>query len=389
MTRTMTRRDFLGTAAATVPLARAGAQSSSIKIGLMSDESCTKLWEVAAIVAVKLGIDDTKAARRDIPTQIISGDHRNKADIGASLARQWIEREGVDMIIGPQSTAVSLAVARVCNELDKVFINSPGVPSDLNGPECTSTTIHWTMDTLMLAHSTGRAVVEAGSNRWHFVTAEYAFGHALERIISDSVIQAGGKVLGNALAPLGNGDFSPFFLQARSGSANVIGLCNAGADTVNAIRHASTLGIIAEDVRLAAPLMFIGGVHALGLQVAQGIVVSDPFYWDRDDGTRRFSRRLQPTLGDGRPDMGLAGCYAGTFHYLKAVMEMGIAEARRSGAATVARMKAIPTNDDCFGQGKICADGRCLHSVCLYEVKSLVESKYPWDYYKLLATTSV
>ena len=389
MTRTMTRRDFLGTAAATVPLARAGAQSSSIKIGLMSDKSCTKLWEVAAIVAVKLGIDDTKAARRDIPTQIISGDHRNKADIGASLARQWIEREGVDMIIGPQSTAVSLAVARVCNELDKVFINSPGVPSDLNGPECTSTTIHWTMDTLMLAHSTGRAVVEAGSNRWHFVTAEYAFGHALERIISDSVIQAGGKVLGNALAPLGNGDFSPFFLQARSGSANVIGLCNAGADTVNAIRHASTLGIIAEDVRLAAPLMFIGGVHALGLQVAQGIVVSDPFYWDRDDGTRRFSRRLQPTLGDGRPDMGLAGCYAGTFHYLKAVMEMGIAEARRSGAATVARMKAIPTNDDCFGQGKICADGRCLHSVCLYEVKSLVESKYPWDYYKLLATTSV
>ena len=389
MTRTMTRRDFLGTAAATVPLARAGAQSSSIKIGLMSDKSCTKLWEVAAIVAVKLGIDDTKAARRDIPTQIISGDHRNKADIGASLARQWIEREGVDMIIGPQSTAVSLAVARVSNELDKVFINSPGVPSDLNGPECTSTTIHWTMDTLMLAHSTGRAVVEAGSNRWHFVTAEYAFGHALKRIIGDSVIQAGGKVLGNALAPLGNGDFSPFFLQARSGSANVIGLCNAGADTVNAIRHASTLGIIAEDVRLAAPLMFIGGVHALGLQVAQGIVVSDPFYWDRDDGTRRFSRRLQPTLGDGRPDMGLAGCYAGTFHYLKAVMEMGIAEARRSGAATVARMKAIPTNDDCFGQGKICADGRCLHSVCLYEVKSLVESKYPWDYYKLLATTSV
>jgi branched-chain amino acid transport system substrate-binding protein len=388
---TMTRRDFLGTAAATVPLARAGAQSSSIKIGVMSDESgvCAKLWEAATIVAVKLGIDDTKAARRDIPIQIISDDHRNTADIGASLARQWIEREGVDMIIGPQSTTVSLAVARVCNELDKVYINSPGVASDLIGPECTSTTIHWTMDTSMLANSTGRALVEAGSDRWHFITAEYAFGHALERRISDSVVEAGGKVLGNALAPLGKGDFSPFFLQARSSGANVIGLCNAGADTVNAIRHASTFGIIAEGVKLVAPLMFIGDVHVLGLRAAQGIVTSDPFYWDRDDGTRRFSRRLQPTVGHARPNMGLAGCYAGTFHYLKAVTEMGIAEAKRSGAATVARMKAIPTNDDCFGQGKICADGRCLHSVCLYEVKSLVESKYPWDYYKLLATTSV
>ena len=388
---TMTRRDFLGTAAATVPLARAGTQSSSIKIGAMSDESgvCAKRWEAAAIVAVELGIDDTKAARRDIPIQIISDDARNKADIGANLAHQWIEREGVDMIIGPRSTTVSLAVARVCNELDKVYINSPGVPSDLIGPECTSTTIHWTMDTSMLAHSIGRAMVEAGRDRWHFVTAEYAFGHALNRRISDSVIQAGGKVLGNALVPLGNGDFSPFFLQARSGSANVIGLCNAGADTVNAIRHASTLGIIAEDVKLAAPLLFIGDVHALGLQAAQGIVVSDPFYWDRDDGTRSFSQRLQRTLGDAPLDMGLAGCYAGTFHYLKAVAEMGIAEAKRSGAATVARMKAIPTDDDCFGRGEICADGRCLHSVCLYEVKSLVESKYPWDYYKLLATTSV
>jgi branched-chain amino acid transport system substrate-binding protein len=387
MTMTITRRDFLGTAAAAVPLARAGAQSPSTRIGVMSDES--GVCEGAAMAAVKLAIDDTRADRRDIPIQIISGDCRNMADVGASLARQWIEREGVDIIIGPRSTAASLAVARVCNELDKIYMNSPGVASDLIGPESTSTTIHWTMDALMLAHWTGRAMVEAGNDRWHFVSAEYAFGHALRSRISDSVIQAGGKVLGNALTPLGNGDFSPFFLQARSGSANVIGLCNVGADTVNAIRHAGTLGITAGGVKLAAPLMFIGDVHALGLQAAQGIVVSEPFYWDRDEGTRRFSRRLQPTVGNARPDVGLAGCYAGTFHYLKAVTEMGTAEAKRSGAATVARMKAIPTNDDCFGQGRISVDGRCLHSVCLYEVKSPAESKYPWDYYKPLATTSV
>ena len=239
----------------------------------------------------------------------------------------------------------------------------------------------------MLAHSTGGAMVKAGGDTWFFITADYAFGHALQRDTANFVTQAGGKVLGSVLAPLGNSDFSSFLIQAQSSGAKVIGMCNAGADTVNTVKQAGEFGITAKGVKLAGLLVFISDVHALGLQTAQGIVVSNTFYWDRDDRTRAFSKRLQPAIGDARAGMGQAGCYAGTFHYLKAVAAMGVAEAKKSGAATVARMKSIPTDDDAFGAGSIRPDGRCLHPVYLYEVKSPAESKYPWDYYKLLATT--
>jgi branched-chain amino acid transport system substrate-binding protein len=386
----MTRRGLLGTAAATLPVLRAGAQSPSIKIGILGDESGVyrELSGPIAIAAVKLGIADTKAAGRDIPVEIITGDHQNKPDIGAGLARQWLDRDGVDMIIDVPNSAVALAVAGVCKEMNKVYINSPGATADLTGPQCAPTTVHWTMDTWMLAHSTGGAMVKAGGNSWYFITADYAFGHALERDTANFVTQAGGKVLGNILAPLGNSDFSSFLIQAQSSGAKVIGLANAGADTVNTIKQAGEFGITAKGVKLAGLLVFVSDVHALGLQTAQGIVVSNTFYWDRDDRTRAFSKRLQPSIGDARAGMGQAGCYAGTLHYLKTVAAMGIAEAKKSGAATVARMKAMPTDDDCFGAGTIREDGRCLHPVYLYEVKSPAESKYAWDYYKLLATTT-
>jgi branched-chain amino acid transport system substrate-binding protein len=380
----------LGTAAATtLPLARARAQAPSIKIGVLGDQSGVyrDLSGPIAIAAVKLGIADSKAAGRDIPVEIIFGDHQNKPDIGASLARQWIERDGVDMITDVPNSAVALAVAGVCKDMDRVYINSPGATADLTGPQCAPTTVHWTMDTWMLAHSTGGAMVKAGGDTWFFITADYAFGHALERDTSNFVKQAGGKVLGSVLAPLGNSDFSSFLIQAQSSGAKVIGMCNAGADTVNTVKQAGEFGITAKGVKLAGLLVFISDVHALGLQTAQGIVVSNTFYWDRDDRTRAFSKRLQPAIGDARAGMGQAGCYAGTFHYLKAVAAMGVAEAKKSGAATVARMKSIPTDDDAFGAGSIRPDGRCLHPVYLYEVKSPAESKYPWDYYKLLATT--
>jgi branched-chain amino acid transport system substrate-binding protein len=218
------------------------------------------------------------------------------------------------------------------------------------------------------------------------IAADYAFGHALQRDTANFVTKAGGKVLGSVLAPLGNSDFSSFLIQAQSSGAKVIGLANAGADTVNCIKQAGEFGITAKGTKLAGLLVFISDVHALGLQTAQGIVVSNTFYWDRDDRTRAFSKRLQPSIGDGRAGMGQAGCYGGTFHYLKAVAAMGVADAKKSGAATVGKMKSIPTDDDCFGPGTIRADGRCLHPVYLYEVKTPGESKYPWDY-KLLATT--
>jgi branched-chain amino acid transport system substrate-binding protein len=385
------RRGLLGGAAvaASLPMLGARAQSPSIKIGVLGDQSGVyrELSGPIAIAAVKLGVADTKAAGRDIAVEIISGDHQNKPNIGASLARQWIQRDAVDMIIDVPNSAVALAVAGVCKELDKVYINSPGATADLTGPQCAPTTVHWTMDTWMLAHSTGGAMVKAGGSSWYFITADYAFGHALERDTANFVTQAGGKVLGNVLAPLGNTDFSSFLIQAQSSGAKVIGLCNAGADTVNAIKQAGEFGITTKGVKLAGLLVFISDVHALGLQTAQGIVVSNTFYWDRDDRTRAFSKRLQPMIGDARAGMGQAGCYAATLHYLKAVAALGVAEAKKSGAATVARMKAMPTDDDCFGAGSIRPDGRCLHPVYLYEVKAPGESKYAWDYYKLLATT--
>jgi branched-chain amino acid transport system substrate-binding protein len=386
------RRGLIGSAvaASALPILGARAQSPSIKIGILGDQSGVyrDLSGPIAIEAVKLAISDSRAAGRDIKVDVVTGDHQNKPDIGAALARQWLERDGVDMIIDVPNSAVALAVAGVCKEADKVYINSPGATADLTGPQCAATTVHWTMDTWMLAHSTGGAMVKAGGDSWFFITADYAFGHALERDTANFVTQAGGKVLGNVLAPLGNADFSSFLIQAQASGAKVIGLANAGADTVNCIKQAGEFGITAKGTKLAGLLVFISDVHALGLQTAQGIVVSNTFYWDRDDGTRAFTKRVQPAIGEVKPGMGQAGCYAGTFHYLKAVAAMGIADAKKSGAATVDKMKSMPTDDDCFGKGSIRADGRCLHPVYLYEVKSPAESKYPWDYYKLLATTS-
>ncbi|HVZ07322.1 ABC transporter substrate-binding protein [Rhodopila sp.] len=375
--------------AATVPWRSARAQNSSLKIGVLGDQSgiYRDLSGPVAIEAVKLAITDSKAAGRDIPASVISGDHQNKPDIGAALVRQWIERDGVDCIVDVPNSAVALAVASVCKEMNKVYINSPAATADLTGSQCAPTTIHWTMDTWMLAHSTGGAMVKAGGDSWFFITADYAFGHALQRDTSNFVKEAGGKVLGNALAPLQTADFSSFLIQAQSSGAKVIGLANAGSDTVNCIKQAGEFGIAQKGVKLAGLLLFISDVHALGLQAAQGIVVSNTFYWDRDDGTRAFTKRLQPHIGGMKPGMGQAGCYAGVYHYLKAVAAMGIADAKKSGAATVAKMKSMPTDDDAFGTGRIREDGRALHPVYLYEVKKPSESKYAWDYYKLLHIT--
>jgi branched-chain amino acid transport system substrate-binding protein len=385
----LTRRALLGTAAASVPLLRAGAQAPSIKIGVLTDMSGVyrELSGPVAIAAVKLAVADAKAAGINVPVEVISGDHQNKPDIGASLARQWIQRDGVDMIVDVPNSAVALAVAGVCKDLDKAYINSPAATADLTGPQCAPTTVHWTMDTWMLAHSTGGAMVKAGGDSWFFITADYAFGHALQRDTSNFVTQAGGKNLGNVLAPLGTSDFSSYLLQAQSSGAKIVGLCNAGADTVNSIKQAVEFGITAKGTKLAGLLLFISDINALGLQTSQGIVLSETFYWDRDDRTRAFSKRLQPMIGSGRAGMGQAGSYAGTLHYLKAVAGLGVADAKKSGAATVSKMKSMPTEDDCFGAGKIREDGRALHPVYLYEVKKPSESKYDWDYYKQLAVT--
>jgi branched-chain amino acid transport system substrate-binding protein len=292
-------------------------------------------------------------------------------------------------VVDVPNSAVALAVAGVCKEKDKTYINSAAMVADLTGPQCAPTTVHWTMDTWGLAHSTGGAMVKNGGDSWFYITADYAFGQALERDTGNFIKAEGGKVLGSVRHPLGASDFSAYLLQAQASGAKVIGLCNAGADTVNSIKQAGEFGLTKGGAKLAGLLVFISDVHALGLTVAQGLILTESFYWDMNDKTRAFTNRVLPHTAGAHPGMGQAGCYSGTLHYLKAVAGMGADAAKKSGTATVQKMKSLPTDDDAFGPGSIRADGRTLHPAFLFQVKTPQESKGPWDYYKLLSTTSM
>ena len=386
----LNRRTLVATAAA-VPLIRpARAQANTIKIGVLTDMSGVyrDISGPTSTACVRQAVEEFGS--KGFTVEVISADHQNKADVGTSIARQWIDRDGVNMICDLANSGVGLAVAGVCKEKDTAYVNSTSATADLTGPACAGTTVHWTYDTWMLAHSTGAAMVKAGGDTWFFVTADYAFGTALERDTTNFVTQAGGKVLGSVRHPFpGNTDFSSFLLQAQSSKAKVIGICNAGVDTVNTIKQAAEFGITRSGTKLAGLLVFINDIHSLGLDAAQGLVLSESFYWDLNDRTRAFTKRVLPKTNGNYPAMSHAGCYAGALHYLKAVADMGPAEAKKSGTATVTRMKAMPTEDDAFGAGKIREDGRTLHPVYLFEVKKPSESKAPWDYYKLLATTPI
>ena len=389
----LSRRALMGTAAALPVIGRARAQSTTsksttIKIGVLNDQSGVyrDISGPTSTACVRQAVEDFGA--QGLTVEVVAGDHQNKPDIGTAIARQWIDREGVDMIIDVANSALGLAINGVCKEKDRAYINSTAATADLTGPACAPTTIHWTYDTWMLAHSTGAAMVQAGGDTWFFVTADYAFGTALERDTTNFVTKAGGKVIGSVRHPFpGNTDFSSFLLQAQASKAKVIGICNAGTDTVNTIKQAAEFGITQSGTKLAGLLVFINDVHALGLPAAQGLVLTESFYWDLNDRTRAFTKRVLPKTGGVHPAMSHAGCYAGALHYLKACAAMGAADAKKSGAETIARMKSMPTDDDAFGAGTIRADGRKLHPVYLFEVKKPSESKAPWDYYKLIATT--
>ena len=365
------------------------AQGASLKIGVLGDQSGVyrDLSGPVAVACVKQAIEDMAPQLSGVNVEVVVGDHQNKPDIGASIAREWFDRDGVDMITDCPNSAVALAVAGVCHEKDKVYVNSPAMTADLTGPQCQPTTVHFTMDTWALAHSTGGALVKAGGTSWFFITADYAFGQALERDTSNFVKQAGGTIVGSVKAPFPTSDFSSFLLQAQSSGAKVIGLCNAGSDTVNSIKQAGEFGLTQAGIKLAGLLVFISDVHALGLKTAQGLNLTESFYWDLNDRTRALTSRVIKKTDGYHPGMGQAGCYGGTIHYLKAAAAMGIAGAKKSGAATVAKMKSMPTDDDAFGAGSIREDGRALHPVYLFEVKTPEASKGPWDYYKLVATT--
>ena len=320
--------------------------------------------------------------------EIIAADHQNKPDIAISIVRQWFDRDGVDVLLDVPTSSVALAVQSVVREKNKVYLNSGAASSALTGEQCSPNFIHWTYDTYMLAKSTGGAMVKAGGDTWYFMTADYAFGKQLQSDTSDLVKAAGGSVKGASLYPFpGTSDFSSFLVQAQSSGAKVIGLANAGADTVNSIKQIAEFGIN-KSMKVAALLMFITDVHALGLDVAAGLNLTESFYWDLNDKTRAFTNRVKAKTPNNWPNMVHAGCYSATLHYLKTVHDMGAAEAKKDGVATIDRMKAMPVEDDCFGKTTIRADGRRLTPAFLFEVKKPSESKGPWDYFKqVIAST--
>ncbi|MEI6158722.1 MAG: ABC transporter substrate-binding protein [Roseococcus sp.] len=390
------RRSLIGGAAATaafgaLPSWQAGAQAANtVKIGVLNDQSglYRDVNGPGSVACVRQAIQDSGVTARGINVEVVVGDHQNRPDVGATITRQWFDRDNVDLLLDVPTSSVALAVNQIAREKNKIHINSSGATSDLTGAQCTPNTIHWTYDTYMLAKSTGGAMVRAGGDTWFFLTADYAFGHALERDTSNFVRAAGGRVLGAVRTPFPGTDFSGFLVQAQASRAKVIGLANAGGDTINSIKQAAEFGIMRRGTKLAALLMFISDVHSLGLETAQGLVCTETFYWDLNDRTRAFTRRVLPSMPQQlRPGMAQAGCYSAVMHYLKTVAEMGVPAARASGADTVARMKAQPTDDDAMGQGMIRADGRRIQPSYLLEVKSPRESTGPWDYYKLLGTT--
>jgi branched-chain amino acid transport system substrate-binding protein len=366
----------------------ASAQISGgvVKIGVLSDMSSlyADIGGPGSVAAAKMAVDDYLKSHKSskLKVEVVSADHQNKPDTGSAIARQWYDVDGVDAIFDVPTSSVALAVNEVTREKKKAFIISGAASSDLTGKACSPNSVHWTYDTWMLANGTGSAIVKTGGDSWFFITADYAFGHALERDTEAVVLKNGGKVLGKVRVPLNTQDFSSFLLQAQSSKAKIIGLANAGGDTINSIKQASEFGIVKGGQNLAGLLVFLSDIHGLGLQTAQGLIFTTTFYWDTNDQTRAFAKRMAEANNGKYPTMVQAGVYAGVLHYLKAI------EAIKSddGTKVVAEMKKLPTDDALFGKGRIREDGRALHPAYLVEVKKPSESKGPYDYYKVKAT---
>ncbi len=365
--------------------AHAQISNNSIKIGVLSDMSSlyTDIAGAGSLVAAKLAVEDSGLEKRGIKVEVVSADHQNKPDIGSAVARRWYEADNVDVIVDVPNSGVALAVSQITKDKNKVFLAVGAGTSDLTGKACSPNTVHWAYDTWMLANGTGTALTKNGGSTWFFITADYAFGQALERDTTAAVQAAGGKVLGNARAPLNNQDFSSFLLQAQASKAKVIGLANAGGDTTNSIKQAAEFGIIKGGQSLAGLLVFLTDIHALGLPTAQGLTFTETFYWDMNDQSREFAKRFAPLDKGIHPTMVHAGVYSAVLHYLKAVEAL---KNDSDGAKIVEKMKATPTDDPLFGKGSIRVDGRKIHPAYLLEVKKPAESKAAWDYYKVLAT---
>ena len=353
----------------------ASAQQINVKIGVLTDMSSLYADDtgIGSVIAAKLAAEEFTKSHPNFKIDVVSADHQNKADVGTNIVNQWIEVEKVDMIADVPNSGVALAISEVTRAKNKVFVASGPASSDLTGPKCSPNTVHWTYDTWMLANGTGKAIVKNGGDTWFFLTSDYAFGHALERDTSAVVTSSGGKVLGAVRHPINSNDFSSFLLQAQQSKAKIIGLANAGGDTINAIKQGAEFGIAAGGQKFAGLLVFAPDVAALGLKTAQGLTFTETFYWDLNEGTRAWTKRWDKERNSAGklPSMNMAGVYSGTLHYLKAV---------------VAEMKKLPAEDSIYGKSVVRADGRVLHPAYLFEVKKPEESKYPGDLYHLRAT---
>ena len=364
--------------------AQAQISDNVVKIGVLSDMSSlyTDLAGAGSVVAARMAVEDSGIEKRGVKVEIVSADHQNKPDVGSNIARQWYDVDKVDVIVDVPNSGVALAVNQITRDKGKAFLVSGAASSDLTGKACSPNTVHWAYDTWMLANGTGSSIVKTGGDTWFFLTADYAFGLALERDTEAVVLKNGGKVLGKVRHPLNTQDFSSFLLQAQASKAKIIGLANAGGDTTNSIKQAAEFGIVKGGQNLAGLLVFLTDIHALGLPTAQGLIITNTFYWDTNDQTRAFAKRFAERDKGIHPTMVHAGVYSAVLHYLKAV------EALKSddGTKVVAKMKEMPTDDPLFGKGTIRADGRKIHPAYLVEVKKPSESKGAWDYYKVRAT---
>ena len=383
----MQRTMSLAALAVLLACGTASAQQINVKIGVLTDMS--SLYADAtgpgSVAAAKMAIADFTKTHPNVKVELVSGDHQNKPDVGSQITNQWYDVDKVDVVVDVPNSGVALAVSQITATKNKVFVVSGAASSDLTGPKCNANTVHWTYDTWMLANGTGKAMVKTGGDTWFFLTADYAFGYALERDTAAVVEKNGGKVLGKVRHPLNTNDFSSFLLQAQASKAKVIGLANAGGDTINSIKQASEFGIVKGGQSLAGLLVFATDINALGLQTAQGLFLTETWYWDLNDASRAWTKRWHTERGvtNKYPAMNHAGVYAGIMHYLKAVAAL---KSAADGKAVVAQMKKMPTDDPLFGKGSVRADGRVIHPAYLFEVKKPEESKYPGDFYKTRAT---
>lgn len=388
----LNRRELLGAgaslaAASALPLSSARAANPVIRIGLLADFSgiYTDLMGPGGVAAARQAITDFQPEKKGFSAEVIFADHMNKADIGASIVRRWFDSDGVDMMIAGPNSAVGLATSFIAREKDKVCLGTAVTTSDFTGKQCTPNSINWTYDAYMLSKAVATETVKTGGKKWYFLSTDNAFGASLQQETTNFVQQAGGTVVGSAKCPIGTTDFSAFLLAAQSSGANVLGLAIGGDDLSRCMNQANEFNV-GSTMSLAALVMFLNDIHGAGLKTMQNLMFTNSFYWDLNDRTRAFTKRLLPAMNGHYPGMTHAGCYAVTLHYLKAVAAMGFEAAKKSGAAAVAQMKAMPTDDDAFGPGSIRADGRAVIPAYLLKVKKPEESKAAWDYCEVVST---